>query len=182
MAAFWTTIIGAAQSSATGIDLPFDPKAEFGSARARVIVTLNGHAYRTTTFTMGGRRFVPLRRSHREAAGVSAGQRVRVTITPDLRPRTVTPPPALAAALRAAGAMPGYRALCFTHQREHAEAVRDAKKPETQARRIDLCLRAALARAAAPAKPAPRKRSEQTPRPTKKKAGAPPKRGTGRVV
>jgi uncharacterized protein YdeI (YjbR/CyaY-like superfamily) len=30
-----------------------------------------------------------------------------------------------------------WEALSFTHQREHAEAIEDAKKPETRARRVE---------------------------------------------
>jgi uncharacterized protein YdeI (YjbR/CyaY-like superfamily) len=90
---------------------------------------------------MGGERFVPLRTSHREAAGVSAGERVRVTLTRDDEPRVVAVPKDLAAALRKAGATAAWKRLSFTHQREHVEAILGAKKVETRARRVEACVK-----------------------------------------
>jgi hypothetical protein len=127
-------------SSMTAIPVPFDPKDVFGVARPPVLVRLRGYEYRSTIFTMSGERFVPLRRSHREAAGVAGGERVRVTLTHDTAPRTVETPADLAKALRAAKLIATWRALSFTHQREHAEAILEARKPETRARRIEKCL------------------------------------------
>jgi uncharacterized protein YdeI (YjbR/CyaY-like superfamily) len=37
--------------------------------------------------------------------------------------------------------------LAFTHQREYAEAILDAKKPETRARRIEQTIEALVDRA-----------------------------------
>ncbi len=49
----------------------------------------------------------------------------------------MTPPADLVKALKAVpGAWDRWCELSFTHQREHAEAVEGAKKPETRARRI----------------------------------------------
>lgn len=129
-------------STMTVLPVPFDPKAVFGRGRAPVVVGLPGYSFRSTVFVMGGERFVPLRASHREAAGLRAGQRVRVTLTLDTAERRVTPPPELAGALARASAAvrAAWEALSFTHQREHAEAIADAKKPETRARRVAACL------------------------------------------
>lgn len=126
--------------SMTTIDVPFDPKAVFGKARAPVVVTLNGYRFRSTTFTMKGQRFVPLCREHREGAGVRAGQRLKVTLTLDEAPRVVKPPTDLVKALKAAKALDAFSAMSYTHQREHVQAIEDAKKPETRARRIQNCV------------------------------------------
>jgi len=123
------------------IPVPFDPKAVFGKARAPVIVTINGHSYRSTIAHMGGPCFVPLRESHREAAGVEAGVEVEVTLALDGEVRTVDVPDDLAAALEA---IPQGRETwdkaSFTHRREYVEALLDAKKPETRARRLEKAL------------------------------------------
>ena len=119
------------------IELPFDPKAVFGKVRAPVRVTLNGYTFRTTIAAMGGPPCVGLRTSHREAARVEGGETIEVRLELDDEPRVVTPPADLVKALKAAP--PGWdrwRELSFTHQREHAEAVEGAKKPETRERRI----------------------------------------------
>jgi hypothetical protein len=118
-------------------ELPFDPKEKFGKVRAPVKVTLNGFTFRTTVAAMGGPPCIGLRASNREAAKVDGGDRVAVRVTFDAEERVVTPPGDLVKAMKAAPpAWERWKELSFTHQREHAEAVEGAKKPETRARRI----------------------------------------------
>jgi hypothetical protein len=124
------------------IPVAFDPRAAFGKVRAPVRVTLNGYTYRSTIAAMGGTICIPLRRSHREAAGLQGGERLAVRIELDTAPRTVTPPPDLARALRAApGAWETWQTLSFSHRREFAESVAEARKPETRIRRITAVVR-----------------------------------------
>ena len=118
------------------IPIDFDQRAVFGRARAPVVVTLNGHSYRSTIFNMGGEVFVPLRKSNREAAGVEGGQTIEVTLTLDTAPREIEPPDGLAAALAAAGVREAWDKLSFTAKREDAEGVESAKRPETREKRI----------------------------------------------
>ena len=119
------------------IPLTFDPKSVFGKVRAPVTVTLNGYTYRSTIAAMGGSRFVPLRRSHREAAGLNGHETIDVRLDLDNEKREVTIPADLIRALKAIpGAMEQWRKLSYTHQREHVEAIEGAKKPETRNRRI----------------------------------------------
>jgi hypothetical protein len=129
--------------SASYIPLTFDPKEVFGKVRAPVRVTLNGYSFRSTVAAMGGPPFVPLRRSHREAAGVEGGQTIEVRLDLDTAPRVVAPPPALIEALKAAPpAWDRWKSLSYTHQREYAEAVEGAKKPETRERRLAAAVKA----------------------------------------
>ena len=58
----------------------------------------------------------------------------------DTGKREVTPPKDLVKALKAADAIDAWRAMSFTHQREHVEAIEQAKKPETRTRRIERAL------------------------------------------
>jgi hypothetical protein len=119
------------------IPVPFDPKAVFGKARAPVKVTLNRYSYRSTIAIMGGEAFIPLRRSHREAAGLEGTETLRVRLELDAEPREVKLPADLLNALGTRRAIwKRWQALSFTHQREHVEAVEQAKKPDTRARRI----------------------------------------------
>jgi hypothetical protein len=132
---FKTTIFR--KGSTCFIALNFDPKSVFGKVRAPVRVTLNGYTYRSTIFTMGGPPFVPFRRSHREAAGLEGGETLDVRLELDTAKRVITPPADLVKALKAAPpAWDRWRELSFSHQREHAEAIETAKRPETRARRI----------------------------------------------
>ena len=125
------------------IPVPFDPKHVFGKARAPVKVTLNGYNYRSTIFSMRGVYCIPLRRSNREAAGLEGNETVSVKIALDAAKREVSVPRDLARALASApGAKARWKDLSYTHRREYVEAITDAKKPETRARRVANTLRA----------------------------------------
>ena len=119
------------------IPLTFDPKALFGKLRAPVKVTLNGYTFRSTIAAMGGPPCIPFRRSHREAAGLEGNETLNVRLDLDTETRTVKPPADLVKALKAASLWERWQELSYTHQREHAEAIADAKKPETRVRRIE---------------------------------------------
>jgi hypothetical protein len=149
---FTTTIISDDDSSMCAIEVPFDPREVFGKVRAPVRVTINDHTYRSTIARMGGQTWIPLRRSNREAAKVEGGQTVRVTLVLDEEPRVVRPPADFVRALKAGKAWGRWKELSFTHQREYAEAIAEAKKPETRQRRITQAV-------AAIAKRPPRKRA-----------------------
>jgi hypothetical protein len=127
------------------IPLTFDPKPLFGKLRAPVKVTLNGYTYRSTIAAMGGPPCIPLRRSNREAAGLEGNETIAVRLVLDTAVRKITPPADLVRALKAAPpAWDRWRELSYSHQREHVEAVDQAKKPETRARRIAAAARALL--------------------------------------
>jgi uncharacterized protein YdeI (YjbR/CyaY-like superfamily) len=64
------------------------------------------------------------------------GDPVVVTVERDEAARTIDVPADLAAALDAAGMREAFDRLSFSHRREHVNAVNDAKKPQTRARRI----------------------------------------------
>ena len=124
-------------STAPAVEVPFEPKEVFGKVRAPVRVTLRHHQFRTTIFRMAGRTFFPLNRENRDAAGVRAGERVRVTLELDTEPRTVEPPAELAAALAGDRALAAaWEGLSYTAQREHAEGITSAKRPEIRQRRL----------------------------------------------
>ncbi len=109
--------------------------------RVPVRVTVNGYTYRSTVAPMGGEFLLPLNRQNRAAAGVAAGEVVQVTIERDEEPRVVEVPEDLAAALatdEAAGE--AFAGLSYSHQREYAEWIGEAKRAETRARRVTLAL------------------------------------------
>ncbi|MBI2394162.1 MAG: DUF1905 domain-containing protein [Deltaproteobacteria bacterium] len=145
-----TTIVR--EGSMCFIPVPFDPRSVFGKVRAPVKVTVNGYTYRSTIAAMG-LLCVPLRRSHREAAGLEGHETLKVTLELDTDERVVDPPKDLVKALKANGpAWERWRELSFTHRREHVEAIEEAKKPETRARRIEASVRAIAARPPKPAR------------------------------
>ena len=125
------------------VPVTFDPKQTFGKVRAPVKVTLNGYSYASTIFSMGGLNGIPLRKSHRQAAGLEGNETLTVTIALDNTARTVKIPLELARAFRSnRTAAKAWKGWSYTRQREHAEAIGNAKKPETRARRLANTLRA----------------------------------------
>ena len=136
MVAFLTTVELTGRT-ATFFRVPVDVPSLFGgSHRPPVVVKLGRHTYRSTIAKYGDDYFLPLSRANREAAGVAAGDRVAVEIEADTAPREVEPPPELAAALACdEEARQVYGSLSYTHRREYAEWVAEAKRPETRVRR-----------------------------------------------
>ena len=131
---FKTTIVR--DGSMCFIPVTFDPAKVFGKLRVPVKVTLNGYTYRSTIASMGNGACLPLRRSNREAAGLQGTETLHVTLELDTEKREVTPPSDFIKALKAAKLLERFKALSYSHQREHVEAIEDAKKPETRQRRI----------------------------------------------
>lgn len=129
------------EGSACYIPVNFDPKAVFGKIRPPVKVTLNGYTYRSTIASMCGVTGIPLRKSNREAAGLTGGEKIAVTIELDAEPREVEPPHDLARALHAGRQrLKKWQSLSYTRRREMAEAIENAKKPATRARRLTAAI------------------------------------------
>jgi hypothetical protein len=142
---FKTTLLRDGAMSA--IPVPFDPKPLFGKVRAPVCVTLNGYTFRSTIAAYGDTFLIPLRTSNREAAGLQGTETLEVTLELDTEKREIKPPADLVKALKAAPpAWDLWRELSFSHQREYAQAVEEAKKPETRLRRVENAVRAIAAR------------------------------------
>ena len=126
------------EGNAPGVvfELPFDPRQEYGRARAPIRVTIAGFTFRTTVAVYGGRAIVGVNKANREAAGVEAGDRVPVEIDLDTEPREVEVPPELAEALEPEPELREFfDGLSYTHRREYADWVAEAKREETRMRR-----------------------------------------------
>jgi hypothetical protein len=140
-------------SEAAMMTLPFDVQKVFGT-RARVPVrgTINGFAFRSSIFPTGdGHHYMVVNREVRAGARVKGGDTVTVHMERDDQPRLITPPPELARALKAnKEARAAWEKLSYSHQKEYAAAIAEAKKPETRARRVEK----AIAELAAGKKPA----------------------------
>jgi hypothetical protein len=133
---FTTTLLQLGNN--VGIEIPDAVVAELGGKRVPVVVTLDGgYSYRSTTAVMGGRNLVGLNAAHRAASGAAGGQVVEVTIVRDDAPREVEVPEALAQALAADPvAAAAWQRLAYSHRKEHARAISDAKSEDTRARRV----------------------------------------------
>ena len=123
------------------IEIPFDAKAEFGEARAPVAGTVNGAEFRSRLSVYGGRTYLGLRREIRDAAGIDVGDQVEVVIDRDDAPREVEVPAALASALeKDPDAKAAFESLAFTHRKEYAVWIAEAKREETRERRVKKAL------------------------------------------
>ena len=108
-----------------------------GAKRFPVVATVNGHTWRTSVVRMGGEFLLGLSREVREAAKAQAGDTVDLRLALDTKPREVEVPPALAAALALDdAARAAFDKLSYTHRKEHARWVGEAKKDETRERRV----------------------------------------------
>ena len=125
-----------------GVVVPGDPKAEFGGARAPVAGTVNGTRFRGRLMVYGGITYLGFRKEIREAAGgIEKGDSVEVVIERDDAPREVEVPDALAAALAQDDeARATFDSLAFTHRKEYATWIGEAKRAETRARRAEKAL------------------------------------------
>lgn len=140
------TTLGTETGKELFIAVPFDVKAVFGKARAPVKVSIGRYRYPSTVAVYGGKYYIPVRREHRDGAGVAAGDVVDVTLELDTDVRTVEPPAELAAALaRSPRARARWDELSVSHRREHADAVSSAKRADTRARRVAKTIEMLLA-------------------------------------
>ena len=136
MSTFTTTLLQSGNN--VGIEIPDAVVAELGGKRVPVVVTIDGgYTYRNTTAVMGGKNLVGVSAAHRAASGVTGGQVVEITIVRDDAPREVEVPPALAVALEADPvAQAAWDTLAYSHRKEHARAITEAKAEETRERRV----------------------------------------------
>ncbi len=128
-------VVPAATASAKAV-LSERQKARLGSeGRIPVTLEVGGETFRTTVVRMHG-RWCFVANAAMRAAGLTPGRRHGVEIARDDAPRVVTPPPELAVVLAAAPeARSAWESFSFSHQREWAEYVDEAKRPETRERR-----------------------------------------------
>jgi hypothetical protein len=132
------------------IEVPLDVKAIFGSARAPVKMSFLGETHRNRVAVYGGKYILGIWKRVLEQHALTDGKPLEVTLELDAEPRTVTPPAELETALAGnAKARAGWDALSFTHQREWAESIADARGADTKQRRVGKAIEAMVAKAAA---------------------------------
>ena len=117
--------------------VPFDVEAAFGKKRPPIVVTIGKLTYRTTVAVYDGKPHVIVRSELRAKAGVEAGQTVTVNLALDREARVVTLTPEMKKRLRTSDrAAKAWAQMSYSHQKEHAAWLADAKKLETRERRL----------------------------------------------
>jgi hypothetical protein len=136
-----TTLVPRGPAAAVVLDDEQVAAVGGGAKRFPVVATVNDYTWRTTVTRMRGEFLLGLNREVREGAGVNAGDSVEIEIALDTAAREVDVPEALARALDGdpmAGA--AFKALAFTHRKEYARWIEDAKREETRQRRVERAL------------------------------------------
>jgi hypothetical protein len=147
----FSAILGGVEGEAPTVELPFDAKERFGRARAPVQGTVNGTPFRTTVAVYGSVNFIGFNRELRARAGIELGDEVTVELAPDDQPRVVEVPPALASALSGDDrAKAAFDALSYTHRREYAKWIAEAKREDTRERRVGKAVEMLRERTKAP--------------------------------
>jgi hypothetical protein len=112
-----------------------------GAKRFPVVATINGYTWRTSVTRMGGEFLLGLNRQVRRGAGVEAGDEVEVSVELDTAPQEVEVPGALTAALAAdPQAKASFEHLAFSHRKEYARWIAEARQEETRQRRVQQAL------------------------------------------
>lgn len=120
--------------------VPFDVMKVFGTlAQVKVCGTIDGVAFRSSIANMGSGHCMVVNKQMRAAIGKGAGDQVHVVMERDTAARTVEIPPELQQKL-SARLKPAWEKLSYTHQKEFAESISSAKKPETRQARLDKVL------------------------------------------
>jgi hypothetical protein len=134
---FTATLQDSGRGGGRWLEVPFDPKEAFGEARAPVEGTLNGTPFRGRLAVYGGKAYLGLNKEVRAAAHIEVGDRVEVVLHRDDSPREVEVPQELLVALeRDSAAKAAFEKLAFTHRREYARWIAEAKREETRERRV----------------------------------------------
>ena len=139
MGALTLTTTLAKRGPAAAVVLDDDQVQQIGEGAKRfpVQATINGYSWRTSVARMRGEFLLGLNREVREGARVQAGDTVEVDIALDDAPRQVELPEDFKAKLAAdPAAQRGYDGLSYTHRKEYARWVSEAKREETRRRRI----------------------------------------------
>jgi len=125
-----------------GLEVPAEVvEALGGGKRPAVIITINGHSWKSRVAILRGRYLLGLSNANRQAAGVVAGDEVEVELELDAEPRVVVEPTDFARALDVDPvARIAYDRLSYSRKWEHVLAIESAKKPETRMRLTEKAL------------------------------------------
>jgi hypothetical protein len=138
---FTATLEDAGRGGGRWVKLPFDGRETFGEARPPVRGTVNGAPFRSRLAVYGGVTVLGLNREIRDAAGIDVGDELDIVMERDDAPREVEVPDQLATALATdATARAAFDGLSFTHRKEYARWIDEAKREETRERRVAKAL------------------------------------------
>jgi Bacteriocin-protection, YdeI or OmpD-Associated/Domain of unknown function (DUF1905) len=132
-----------ASGNAAGVEIPAEVVKALGpDARPPIVITINGHTWRSRVAAMRGQRLVGISRANRAASGIAEGDIIEIDVEIDTQPREVPEPPDLAEALNGnPKARAAFDRLPFGLKRKHVVAIEEAKRTEMRERRIERLIR-----------------------------------------
>ena|ERR1700761_644617 len=134
---FTATVIPS--GNATGVEVPEAvAKALSSEARPPVVITINGHSWRSRIARMRGQILIGISAANRDGAGIAEGDVIEVDLALDEAPRIVDEPADLAEALNSApNARAAFDRMPFGLKRKHVNDIDAAKSAEVRQRRIE---------------------------------------------
>src|SRR5512140_3770055 len=127
---FKTRLFGMPGMETAALKPPFDVPETFGrKGRVPVKGTINGFPFRSSLMNMGEGHMMVVNAELRAGAKCKAGDTVDIVMEADDAPRIVTLPAYLKKVINAdAKAKAAWAKLSFTHQKEYARAIEEAKR------------------------------------------------------
>ena len=121
----------------TYFEIPFDVRGAYDRSRPPLVVTVNGHTFRTTVEVVEKSSRIPLDRQQREAAGLTAGDTAEVTATLDDGTRDLMPSKEFAGALRRDRiAARAFDKMSDAEQAAYITWIDSAKREDTRTKRV----------------------------------------------
>lgn len=120
------------------VEIPFDVKKEYGKGRVRIKASFDGELYRGLLSKMDGIYIIVVTKAIRAKINKVVGETVVVEIEEDKEERSIDYPEMLLDKLKSVDGLEDfYKSLSFTTRKEIAQAIVQAVRPETKARRLE---------------------------------------------
>ena len=134
----FTATIQNAGGGGAFVKVPFDVEAAFGSKRPKVKARIEDVPYRGTLVRMGSENHILIiLKGIREQVGKTFGDEVKITVEPDNETRVIEIPAELKKAFKVEKeAKAVFEKLAYSHRKEYATWINDAKREETRQARI----------------------------------------------
>jgi bifunctional DNA-binding transcriptional regulator/antitoxin component of YhaV-PrlF toxin-antitoxin module len=121
---------------------PYDAEQEFGTkGTVPVKVTLDGEPYAGSIMRMGlPEHILGVPKAIREKLGKGPGSAIEVVLSKDEAVRTIEIPPEFKKRMEREKLLPFFEGLSFTHRKEYARWLTEAKKAETRKARFEKAI------------------------------------------
>jgi bifunctional DNA-binding transcriptional regulator/antitoxin component of YhaV-PrlF toxin-antitoxin module len=118
---------------------PYDVEKEFGTkGQVPIKADLEGEEYRGSLAKYGSpQHMLGVAKAIREKLGKRPGDMLEVELWKDEEERTVEVPPEFQKLMKKEGLLRFFEKLSYTHRKEYCRWISEAKKEETQLRRLE---------------------------------------------